>query len=108
MNQGDAIISGEITNGSSVDAVIGGLDVNDSPPRASKRAAKTARKQHGRPFSKGRSGNPLGRPQGSKNRATIAAETLLDGEAEALTRKAIRMALAGDSTAMRMAFRVRA
>jgi hypothetical protein len=32
----------------------------------------------------------------------LAAETLLDGEAEALTRKAVEMALSGDTTAMRL------
>jgi len=49
-------------------------------------------------FSKG---NP-GRPPGSRNRATRAAEALLDREAEALGRKAIEMALRGDSTALRL------
>jgi hypothetical protein len=37
-----------------------------------------------------------------RNRATLAAEALLDGEAEALTRKAIDMGLAGDPTALRL------
>ena len=46
-------------------------------------------------------GNP-GRPKGSRNKATLAAEALLDGEAEALTRKAIELALAGDVTALRL------
>jgi hypothetical protein len=32
----------------------------------------------------------------------MAAEALLDGEAEALTRKAIEMAMAGDTTALRL------
>jgi hypothetical protein len=53
-------------------------------------------------FSKGRSGNPAGKPRGARHRTTLAAEALLDGEAEALTRKAVEMALAGDSTAMRL------
>lgn len=59
-------------------------------------------KQRGRPFQKGRSGNPSGRPTGIRNRATMAAQALLDGEAEALTRKAIELALAGDLTALRL------
>ncbi len=47
-------------------------------------------------------GNPAGRPHGSRNKASIAADTLLDGEAEALTRKAIDLALAGDTVALRL------
>ena len=46
-------------------------------------------------------GNP-GRPCGARHRATLAAEALLDGEAEALTRKAIDQALAGDTVALRL------
>ncbi len=56
----------------------------------------------GRPFVKGQSGNPSGRPVGARHRATMAAEALLDGDAENLTRKAIELALAGDMTAMRL------
>jgi hypothetical protein len=61
----------------------------------------TGRKQDGR-FPKGRSGNPRGKPKGARHRSTLAAEALLDGEAEALTRKAVEMALAGETTALRM------
>ena len=57
-----------------------------------------AKKTRGRPFKKG---NP-GRPVGSRNKATIAAEILLDGETEALTRKAIELAMAGDTVALRL------
>jgi len=46
-------------------------------------------------------GNP-GKPTGSRHRATVAALALLDGQAEALTRKAVEMALAGDVTALRL------
>ncbi len=52
----------------------------------------------GRPFQ---AGNP-GRPKGARNKASLAAEALLDGEAEAIARKAVEMALAGDTTAMRL------
>src|SRR5207248_1837063 len=62
----------------------------------------TAGKQRGRPFRRGESGNSAGRPVGARHKATVAAETLLDGEAEGLTRKVLEMALAGDNVAMRL------
>jgi hypothetical protein len=37
----------------------------------------------------------------SRNKTTIAAEALLDGEAEIITRKAIERAISGDPTALR-------
>ena len=43
-----------------------------------------------------------GRPAGARNRATMAALELMDGEAEALSHKAIEMALAGDTVALRL------
>lgn len=43
-----------------------------------------------------------GKPRGTRHRATRAAEALLEGEAEALTRRAIELALAGDTTALRL------
>lgn len=62
----------------------------------------TVPKQRGRPFQKGHSGNPQGRPPGARNAATMMAEQLLDGEAEAITRKAIELAKQGDLTALRL------
>jgi Family of unknown function (DUF5681) len=53
-------------------------------------------------WEKGQSGNPRGKPRGARNRATLLAEALLDGEAEALTRKAIEKALEGDGMALRL------
>jgi len=62
----------------------------------------TAPKQRGRPFPKGQSGNPTGRPAGTRNRTTVAAESLLEGEAEKLTRKAVALALKGNVACLRL------
>jgi hypothetical protein len=56
----------------------------------------------GRPFTTGVSGNPAGRPVGSRNAVTELAEALLDGEADALIRKCVEMALEGDRAAMKL------
>ena len=48
-------------------------------------------------FTEGNSG----RPKGSRKKATIAIESLLQGQAEALTQTAITQALEGDSVALR-------
>jgi hypothetical protein len=62
-----------------------------------KNGATTGRNADGR-FT---SGNP-GRPRGARHKATVAALELLDGEAEALSRKAVELALEGDTTALRL------
>ncbi len=64
--------------------------------------AKADQKQIPGRFKPGQSGNPNGRPAGSRNRVTIALEELMAGEAEGLTRKAIELALAGDGPALRL------
>jgi hypothetical protein len=43
-----------------------------------------------------------GRPAGSRNRTTVAVLGLLEGQAEALSHKAVEMALAGDTVALRL------
>ncbi len=53
-------------------------------------------------FEKGQSGNPKGRPKGVRNKTTLAVEALLEGEAEAITRKAIEKAKEGDMAAIRL------
>jgi hypothetical protein len=53
-------------------------------------------------FKPGQSGNPSGRPKGSRHKTTLAIEKLLDGEAEEITRKAIEKAKHGDMTAIRI------
>jgi hypothetical protein len=46
-------------------------------------------------------GNP-GRKPGSRNRITMACEALLHGQAEALTQRAVELAHAGDTVALRL------
>ena len=53
-------------------------------------------------WQKGQSGNPAGRPRGSRNTTTILMQNLLEDEAEAIARKAIEMAKAGDMAAIRV------
>jgi hypothetical protein len=70
----------------------------ETPPPPAQSDAKT----RGRPFEPGKSGNPNGRPRGHRNKATMVMEELLDGEAEALTRKPVEKALEGDIAALRL------
>jgi hypothetical protein len=62
-----------------------------------KNGEKTGRDTSGR-FTEG---NP-GKPKGTRHKATQAVLALLDGEAEALTRQAVTMALDGDGAALRL------
>ena len=55
-------------------------------------------------FSAGNSG----RPRGSRNKATLAIESILEGQAEVLTQKAVTKALEGDSVALRLCMERRA
>lgn len=63
---------------------------------------KNTRKKH--LFKPGQSGNPSGRPPGSRNKTTLAVQSLLQGQAEKLTETAINAALAGDMTALKLCF----
>ena len=53
-------------------------------------------------FQRGISGNPSGKPKGTLHRATQATMLLLEGEAEALTRKAVELALEGNTAALKL------
>ena len=64
--------------------------------------AKATGKQRGRPFKAGTSGNPAGKVPGTRHKVTMAVEALLEGQHEALTQKAIDMALGGDGPALRL------
>ena len=59
---------------------------------------RSVHKVRGRPFEPG---NP-GRPAGSKNKTTQILQQLVEGQAEHLVQKAVKMAQAGDVACLRM------
>ena len=62
----------------------------------------TGKKQANTRFKSGQSGNPSGRPRGARNKATLAALELLDGESEVIARKVIEMAKEGNMAALKL------
>jgi len=70
------------------------LIMNATPPDPNDRKNRTGQ------WEKGTSGNPAGRPRGSRNRASIMMEQLLDGQAEKLVQKVVTSALEGNTHAM--------
>lgn len=75
---------------------------DDTAIAGAKQGANPESKANPGQFQPGQSGNPKGKAKGCKNRTTLAAEALLDGEAKRLTRKAVDMALDGDQVALRL------
>jgi len=61
-----------------------------------KQGEQGMRDRRGR-FARGRAGNPAGRPRGCRDHVNRAGRLLLAGEGEALTRKAVELALTGDT-----------
>jgi hypothetical protein len=62
--------------------------------------AKSGGKQDGR-YQPGQSGNPLGRPVGSRNKATLLLGDLIDGEGGDIVRTLVTAAKSGDVSAGR-------
>ena len=73
----------------------------NEPDKTREQQAAVVRNERGQ-FVPGASGNPAGRKEGSRNRATLALQALLEGEGERIIRKAVDMALAGNETALRL------
>ena len=65
-------------------------------------APENPRRDHVGRWQPGASPNPAGKPKGTRNATTLALAALLDGQASALTQKAINLALAGDMAALRL------
>lgn len=68
-------------------------------------AEKTGSQQRragGRPFPKGTSGNPAGRPKGARNKASVLAQKLMESQTEAVVQTVINAALNGDMTACKL------
>lgn len=53
-------------------------------------------------FFRGQSGNPAGRPRGSRNKDTVMVEQMFERFGGALANKAVNMALEGNMAAMRL------
>jgi hypothetical protein len=71
--------------------------VSEKPKTVGASPVNAERKRDGR-FT---AGNP-GKPKGARHKTTVAMEALLDGDAEAITRKAIELAKDGDLIAIRI------
>jgi hypothetical protein len=57
---------------------------------------------HAHRFKPGQSGNPKGRPKGSRHRVTLLAEQLVDGAAEDVVAKLINFAKQGDPASCKL------
>jgi hypothetical protein len=53
-------------------------------------------------FKKGQSGNPQGKKPGTRHKATLAAQALLEGDLEAITRVCVDKAKGGDLVACKL------
>jgi hypothetical protein len=62
----------------------------------------SAKKQRGMPFRKGQSGNPSGKPRGTRNRTTVLAEKLMQDDAKDIVQAVLDAAKGGDMTAARL------
>lgn len=64
--------------------------------------ANAEKMQGNQKFQKGRSGNPKGKIKGTRNKATLFAEQLLQGELETICRRLLQEAVEGNMQAIKM------
>ncbi|CDZ79880.1 hypothetical protein BN1013_00380 [Candidatus Rubidus massiliensis] len=64
--------------------------------------ANAEKMQGNQKFQKGRSGNPKGKIKGTRNKATLVAEQLLQGELETICRRLVQEAVEGNMQAIKM------
>lgn len=83
--------------------------MNKKTPKAEKTAPKQQKRVIGVPFKKGVSGNPNGRPPGTKNLTTAVREALLalhDGTEkpyqQLLVERILKLAIEGDTTMIKI------
>ena len=65
-------------------------------------AENTAGMQRGKPFPKGKSGNPRGKPKGARHKTTLLAEKLMQDDAENIVNAVLTAARDGDMAAARI------
>ena len=61
-----------------------------------KQASKNAEKKRGKPFERGHPGGP-GRPEGSRNKATLLLDQIATDEGQEILRKVVEAAKSGDA-----------
>lgn len=72
------------------------------PSRAKKTRRLAKRAPPRSAFKPGQSGNPAGRPPGSRNRATVFAQELMEKDIEAIVRKVVDAAVSGNLPAAKL------
>lgn len=65
-------------------------------------SANAEKMQGNQKFQKGYSGNPKGKIKGTRNKATLIAERLLQGELETICRRLLQEAVEGNMQAIKM------